>query len=133
MKHCGWGCHLRCGLCLRLQSGLRSIYSKKRLPWVSLSVRRSLLRRLKQPRLACLLLLRIPTLRVLSVAKHLRKECKEGKIATPHSGWFYFGCGVKGHNEAKCWKLQPELKPTMSKGAKASGSEKDKETKATTR
>jgi hypothetical protein len=35
-------------------------------------------------------------------AGHLRKDCKEGKTATPQSGGFYFGCGVKGHNEAKC-------------------------------
>jgi hypothetical protein len=41
-------------------------------------------------------------------------------------------CGVKGHNEAKCWKLYPELKPTGSKGTKAGGNEKDKETKAST-
>jgi hypothetical protein len=65
-------------------------------------------------------------------ARHLRKDCKEGKTATPQSGGFCSGCGVKGHNEAKCWKLHPELKPTGSKGAKASGSKKDKETKATT-
>jgi hypothetical protein len=35
-------------------------------------------------------------------ARHLRKDCKEGKTATPHSRGFYSGCGVKGHNEAKC-------------------------------
>jgi hypothetical protein len=65
-------------------------------------------------------------------AGHLRKECKEDKTATPQSGGFCSGCGAKEYNEAKCWKLHPELKPTGSKGAKASGSEKDKETKATT-
>jgi hypothetical protein len=62
---------------------------------------------------------------------HLRKDCKESKSATPQSGGFCSGCGVKGHNKANRWKLHPELKPTGSKGAKASGSEKDKETKAT--
>jgi hypothetical protein len=65
-------------------------------------------------------------------AGHLRKDYKEGKTATPQSGGFCSECGVKGHNKAKCWKLHPELKPTRSKGAKASGSKKDKETKATT-
>jgi hypothetical protein len=65
-------------------------------------------------------------------AGHLRKDCKDGKTTTPQSGGFCSGCGVKGHTEAKCWKLHPDLKPTGSKGAKASGSEKDKETKATT-
>jgi hypothetical protein len=52
-------------------------------------------------------------------ARHLRKDCKEGKTTTSQSGGFYFGCGVKGHNEAKCWKLHPELKPTGNKGTKA--------------
>jgi hypothetical protein len=63
---------------------------------------------------------------------HLRKDCKNGKTTTPQSGGFCFGCGIKGHTEAKCWKLNPDLKPTGSKGTKASRSEKDKETKATT-
>jgi hypothetical protein len=48
-------------------------------------------------------------------AGHLRKDCKDGKTTTSQSGGFCFGCGVKGHNEAKCWKLHPELKPTGSK------------------
>jgi hypothetical protein len=48
-------------------------------------------------------------------AGHLRKDCKEGKTTTSQSGEFCSGCGVKGHNEAKCWKLHPELKPTGSK------------------
>jgi hypothetical protein len=65
-------------------------------------------------------------------AGHLRKDCKEGKTTTSQSGGFCSGCGVKGHNEAKCWKLHPELKPTGSKGTKAGGNEKDKETKAST-
>jgi hypothetical protein len=65
-------------------------------------------------------------------AGHLRKDCKDGKTTTYQSGGFYSGCGVKGHNEAKCWKLHPELKPTGSKGTKAGGNEKDKETKAST-
>ena len=63
---------------------------------------------------------------------YLRKECKEGKTTTTQSGGFYFGCCIKGHNEAKCWKVHPELKPTGSKGTKAGGGEKDKETKAST-
>jgi hypothetical protein len=63
---------------------------------------------------------------------HLRKDCKDGKTTTSQSGGFYSGCGVKGHNEAKCWKLHPELKPTGNKGAKAGGNEKDKATKAST-
>jgi hypothetical protein len=66
-------------------------------------------------------------------AGHLRKDCKDGKTTTPQSGGFCSGCGVKGHTKAKCWKLHPDLKSTSSKGAKASRSEKDKETKATTR
>jgi hypothetical protein len=65
-------------------------------------------------------------------AGHLRKDCKEGKTSTSQSGGFCSGCGVKGHNEAKCWKLHHELKPTGSKGTKAGGNEKDKETKAST-
>jgi hypothetical protein len=65
-------------------------------------------------------------------AGHLRKDCKDGKTTTPQSGGFCSGCGVKGHAEAKCWKLHPDLKPIGSKSAKVSGSEKDKETKATT-
>jgi hypothetical protein len=65
-------------------------------------------------------------------AGHLRKDCKEGKTTTSQRGGFCSGCGVKGHNEAKCWKLHPELKPTGSKGTKAGGNEKDKETKAST-
>jgi hypothetical protein len=36
-------------------------------------------------------------------AGHLRKECQEGKIATPQSRGFYSRCGAKGHNEAKCF------------------------------
>jgi hypothetical protein len=65
-------------------------------------------------------------------AGHLRKDCKDGKTTTPQSRGFCSSCGVKGHTEAKCWKLHPNLKPTGSKDAKASRSEKDKETKATT-
>jgi hypothetical protein len=30
-------------------------------------------------------------------ARHLRKDCKEGKTTTSQSGGFYSGCGVKGH------------------------------------
>jgi hypothetical protein len=60
----------------------------------------------------------------------LRKDCKDGKTTTSQSGGFYSGCGIKRHNEAKCWKLHPELKPTGSKETKAGGHEKDKETKA---
>jgi hypothetical protein len=63
---------------------------------------------------------------------HLWKDCKEGKTTTSQSGGFCSGCGVKGHNEAKCWKLHPKLKPTGDKGTKAGGNEKDKETKAST-
>jgi hypothetical protein len=62
---------------------------------------------------------------------HLRKECKEGKRDSPQSGGYCSGCGAKGHSEAKCWKLHPDLKPTGSKGAKAGGNEKEKHTKAT--
>jgi hypothetical protein len=65
-------------------------------------------------------------------AGHLQKDCKEGKTTTSQSGGFCSGCGVKGHNKAKCWKLHPELKPTGSKGTKTGGIEKDKETKAST-
>jgi hypothetical protein len=67
-----------------------------------------------------------------SKAGHLRKDCKDSKTTTSQSGGFCFGCGVKGHNEAKCWKLHPELKPTGSKGTKAGSNEKAKETKAST-
>jgi hypothetical protein len=63
--------------------------------------------------------------------RHLRKECKEGKSDSPQSGGYCSGCGAKGHSEAKCWKLHPDLKPTGSKGAKAGGDEKEKNTKAT--
>jgi hypothetical protein len=65
-------------------------------------------------------------------AGHLRKDCKDGKTTTSQSRGFCSGCGVKGHNEAKCWKLHPELKPTGNKGTKAGGNEKDKEIKAST-
>jgi hypothetical protein len=66
------------------------------------------------------------------MAGHLRKDCKEGKTTMSQGGGFCSGCGVKEHNKAKYWKLHPELKPTGSKGTKAGGSEKDKETKAST-
>jgi hypothetical protein len=62
---------------------------------------------------------------------HLRKDCKDGKTTTSQSRGFCSGCGVKEHNEAKCWKLHPELKPTGSKGTKTGGNEKDKETNET--
>jgi hypothetical protein len=62
---------------------------------------------------------------------HLRKECKEGKSDSLQSGGYYSRCGAKGHSEAKCWKLHPDLKPVGSKGAKAGGNEKKKNTKAT--
>jgi hypothetical protein len=65
-------------------------------------------------------------------ARHLRKDCKDGKTTTSQSGGFCSGCGIKGHNEAKCWKLYPKLKPTGNKGTKAGSHEKDKETKAST-
>jgi hypothetical protein len=65
-------------------------------------------------------------------AGHLRKDCKDGKTTTSQSGGFYSRCGIKGHNEAECWKLHPKLKPMGSKGTKAGGNEKDKETKAST-
>jgi hypothetical protein len=65
-------------------------------------------------------------------ARHLRKDCKDGKTTTSQSGGFCSGCGVKGHSEAKYWKLHPELKPTGSKRTKAGGNKKDKETKAST-
>jgi hypothetical protein len=45
-------------------------------------------------------------------AGNLRKDCKDGKTTMPQSGGFFSGCGVKGHTEAKCWKLHPDLKPT---------------------
>jgi hypothetical protein len=32
---------------------------------------------------------------------HLRKECKEGKSDSSQSGGYCFGCGAKGHSEAK--------------------------------
>jgi hypothetical protein len=44
---------------------------------------------------------------------HLWKECKEGKSDSPQSGGYCSGCGAKGHSEAKCWKLHPDLKPTL--------------------
>jgi hypothetical protein len=62
----------------------------------------------------------------------LRKDCKEGKTTTSQSGGLCYGCGVKGHNEAKCWKLHPELKPMESKGTKVGSNEKDKEAKTFT-
>jgi hypothetical protein len=65
-------------------------------------------------------------------AGHLRKDCKDGKTTASQSGGFCSGCGIKRHNEAKYWKLHPELKPTESKGTKAGGHEKDKEIKAST-
>ena len=42
---------------------------KKRLPWISSNMRKSLSRRLKQLKLACLFMLRILTLRILSKVK----------------------------------------------------------------
>jgi hypothetical protein len=65
-------------------------------------------------------------------ARHLQKDCKEGKTTTSQSGGFCFGCSVKGHNEAKCWKLHPKLKPIGSKRNKAGNNEKDKEAKTST-
>jgi hypothetical protein len=62
---------------------------------------------------------------------HLQKECKEGKSDSPQSGGYCSGYGAKGHSEAKCWKLHPDLKPARSKGTKAGGDEKEKNTKAT--
>jgi hypothetical protein len=62
----------------------------------------------------------------------LQKDCKEGKTTTSQSGGFCYGCGVKGHNEAKCWKLHPKLKATGSNRTKTGGSEKDKEAKTST-
>jgi hypothetical protein len=62
---------------------------------------------------------------------HLRKESKEGKSDSTQSGGYCSGCGAKGHSEAKCWKLHPDLKPAGSKGAKAGGNEKEKKIKAT--
>jgi hypothetical protein len=61
---------------------------------------------------------------------HLQKECKEGKSDSPQSGGYCSGCGAKGHSKAKYWKLHPDLKPAGSKGAKAGGDEKEKNTKA---
>jgi hypothetical protein len=63
---------------------------------------------------------------------HLRKDCKEGKTTTSQSGGFCSGCSVKGYNEAKCWKLHPELKPMGNKETKAGGNEKDKKAKTST-
>jgi hypothetical protein len=62
---------------------------------------------------------------------HLWKECKESKSDSPQSGGKCSGCGAKGHSEAKCWELHPDLKLVGSKGAKAGGNEKEKNTKAT--
>jgi hypothetical protein len=62
---------------------------------------------------------------------HLQKEGKEGKSDSPQNGGYCSGCGAKGHSEAKCWKLHPDLKPARSKGAKAGGDKKEKNTKAT--
>jgi hypothetical protein len=59
---------------------------------------------------------------------HLRKECKEGKSDSAQSGGYCSGCSAKGHNEAKCWKLHPDLKPIGSEGAKAGRDEKEKNT-----
>jgi hypothetical protein len=67
-----------------------------------------------------------------SKAWYLGKDCKDSKTTTSQSRGFCSGCGVKGHNEAKCWKLHPELKPTGSKRTEAGGNEMDKETKAST-
>jgi hypothetical protein len=61
---------------------------------------------------------------------HLRKECKEGKSDSPQSGGYYSGCGTKGHSEAKCWKLHPDLKRAGNKKAKSGGDEKEKNTMA---
>jgi hypothetical protein len=60
--------------------------------------------------------------------EHLRKE---GKSDSSQSGGYSSGCGAKGHSEAKCWKLHPDLKPAGSKGTKAGGNEKEKNIKAT--
>jgi hypothetical protein len=62
---------------------------------------------------------------------YLWKECKEGKSDSPQSGGYCSGCGAKGHSEAKCWKLHPNLKPVENKRAKVGGNEKEKNTKAT--
>ena len=62
--------------------------------------------------------------------KYLRKECKEAKNNSPQSRGYYSGCGANEHSEAKCWKLHLNLKPIRSKEAKASGNEKEKNTKA---
>jgi hypothetical protein len=59
-------------------------------------------------------------------ARYLRKDCKEGKTTTSQSGGFYSGCGAKEHNEAKCWKLHPELKPTGSKGLRQAAARRTK-------
>ena len=63
---------------------------------------------------------------------HLRMDYKEGKTTMSQSGGLCVGCGVKGHNKAKCWKVHLELKPTGNKGTKTGGNVKDKETKAST-
>jgi hypothetical protein len=62
---------------------------------------------------------------------HLRKQCKESKSNSPQSEGYCSGCGAKGHGEAKCWKLHPDLKPAGSKGTKVGRDEKEKNTKAT--
>jgi hypothetical protein len=49
---------------------------------------------------------------------HLRKDCKDGKTTTSQSKGFYSGYGVKGHNEAKYWKLHPELRQAAMKRTK---------------
>lgn len=61
-----------------------------------------------------------------SKARHLKKDFQEGKTTTPQSGSYCFGCGIKEHNEAKCWKPHPELKFIGNKGAKAGGSKNEK-------
>ena len=63
--------------------------------------------------------------------RHLQKECKEGKSKFPQNGGYCSGCGAKRHSEARCWKLHSDLKPAGSKGAKASGDEKEKNSKTT--
>jgi hypothetical protein len=76
-------------------------------------------------------MLQILMLLVSNVARQdiCGRIAKEGKTTTSQSGGFCSGCGAKGHNEAKRWKLHPELKPTGSKGTKTSDNEKDKEAK----
>jgi hypothetical protein len=63
--------------------------------------------------------------------EHLRKKCKEDKSDSSQSEGYCSGCGAKGHSEAKCWKLHPDLKPIGSKRAKVGRNEKEKNTKAT--